>query len=60
MMPKSLKILTVLKTSSDSNRFDIFVFPTDKAPKIRALWDIDLSPDIFREPFNFNTFYIVN
>ena len=28
--------------------------------KIKALCEIDLSPDIFIEPFNLSTFYIVN
>ncbi len=59
-MPNSLRILSVRITSSDSSKFDIFTCPVHRDAKIRALCEIDLSPDILMEPFNLSTFYIVN
>ena len=56
--PNSFNIVNVLITSSDSNKFVIFVLPQDIADIISALCEIDLSPEIFNEPFNFNTFIL--
>ena len=53
-------MLSVRITSSDSSKFEIFTLPEESEAKIRALCEIDLSPDTLIEPFNLSTFCIVN
>ena len=55
---KYTSTLIVLSTSFDSSKLLIFVFPIDIEASIKALCDIDLSPEIRIDPFNLFTFYI--
>ena len=51
-MLRALSIFIVLRVSSDSKRLVIFASPRAIDDKISDLCDIDLSPDICKEPYS--------
>jgi len=50
-MPQAFKQFLVLITSFADDKFLILEISFDKDPKIKALWDIDLSPGNSIFPF---------
>ena len=48
--PRWLKHCHVLRTSSPGDRFRIFMPPEERAPRIKALWEMDLSPGTVIDP----------
>src|SRR5262249_28472961 len=52
LAPKAAMALLVLRTSSPSRRPEIRVSPTASAPKIRARFEIDLSPGTRTRPLS--------
>ena len=57
-MPIFWKQEMVERQSAPSRKFVILVVPSAREPNITALWEMDLSPGMAREPDNFFAFLI--